>query len=80
MLGNSLSQLEGLVRTLVEENRVLLSANAQLASELASFKEENETLQLSALEQDDQQSATLARIQALVALAGGESSQSPVSS
>ena len=80
MLENSLSQLEGLVRTLVEENRVLLSANAQLATELASFKEENETLQLSALEQDDQQSATLARIQALVALAGGESSRSPVNS
>lgn len=80
MLENSLSQLEGLVRTLVEENRVLLSANAQLAAELASFKEENETLQLSALEQDDQQSATLARIQALVVLAGGESSRSPVSS
>lgn len=80
MLENSLSQLEGLVRTLVEENRVLLSANAQLATELASFKEENETLQLSALEQDDQQSATLARIQALVALAVGESSRSPVSS
>ena len=34
MLENSLSQLEGLVRTLVEENRVLLSANAQLAAEL----------------------------------------------
>ena len=80
MLENSLSQLEGLVRTLVEENRVLLSANAQLAAELASFEEENETLQLSALEQDDQQSATLARIQALVALASGESSRSPVSS
>ena len=80
MLENSLSQLEGHVRTLVEENRVLLSANAQLATELASFKEENETLQLSALEQDDQQSETLARIQALVALAGGESSRSPVSS
>ena len=80
MLENSLSQLEGLVRTLVEENRVLLSANAQLATELASFKEENETLQLSALEQDDQQSATLARIQALVALASGESNRSPVSS
>ena len=69
-----------MLEPLVEENRVLLSANAQLATELASFKEENETLQLSALEQDDQQSATLARIQALVALAGGESSRSPVSS
>ncbi len=80
MLENSLSQLEALVRTLVEENRVLLSANAQLAAELASFKEENETLQLSALEQDDQQSTTLARIQALVALVSGESSQGPVNS
>ena len=80
MLENSLSQLEALVRTLVEENRVLLSANAQLAAELASFKEENETLQLSALEQDDQQSTTLARIQALVALVSVESSQGPVNS
>ena len=80
MLENSLSQLEALVRTLVEENRVLLCANAQLAAELASFKEENETLQLSALEQDDQQSTTLARIQALVALVSGESSQGPVNS
>ena len=80
MLENSLSQLEALVRTLVEENRVLLSANAQLAAELASFKEENETLQLSALEQDDQQSTTLARIQALVALVSGESSQGLVNS
>lgn len=78
MLENSLSQLEGLVRALVEENRVLLSANAQLAAELAGFKAENETLQLSALEQNDQQSATLARIQALVALASGESSQGSV--
>ncbi len=80
MLENSLGQLETLVRTLVEENRVLLSANAQLAAELASFKEENETLQLNALEQDDQQSTTLARIQALVALASGESSQGSVNS
>lgn len=80
MLENSLGQLETLVRTLVEENRVLLSANAQLAAELASFKEENEILQLNALEQDDQQSTTLARIQALVALASGESSQGSVNS
>lgn len=80
MLESSLGQLETLVRTLVEENRVLLSANAQLAAELASFKEENETLQLNALEQDDQQSTTLARIQALVALASGESSQGSVNS
>ena len=80
MLENSLGQLETLVRTLVEENRVLLSTNAQLAAELSSFKEENETLQLNALEQDDQQSTTLARIQALVALASGESSQGSVTS
>ena len=66
MLENSLSQLEGLVRTLVEENRVLLSANAQLATELASFKEENETLQLSLMEQEEKNGSTAARLQALV--------------
>ncbi|MBP8170855.1 MAG: hypothetical protein KAX90_01045 [Pseudomonas sp.] len=80
MLENSLNQLEALVRTLLEENQVLLSANAQLAAELACCKEENDTLQLSALEQDDQQAAALARIQALVALAGGANSRTPVNS
>ncbi|WP_137886675.1 hypothetical protein [Pseudomonas sp. 2FE] len=69
MLEKSLSQLEQLVGELVLANQALLSANAQLSAELAQVKDENENLQLSALEQDDLQSATLARIQALVELA-----------
>ncbi|WP_137818745.1 hypothetical protein [Pseudomonas sp. 2FG] len=69
MLEKSLSQLEQLVGELVLANQALLSANVQLSAELAQVKDENESLQLSALEQDDLQSATLVRIQALVELA-----------
>lgn len=69
MLENSLSQLEQLVGDLVRENEALLGANAQLRAELAQVKEENDSLQLSALEQEELHGATAARIQALVALA-----------
>lgn len=69
MLENSLSQLEQLVGDLVRENEALLGANAQLRAELAQVKEENDSLQLSALEQEELHGATAARIQALVTLA-----------
>lgn len=71
MLENSLSQLERLVGELVQENKALLGANAQLSAELAQVKDENETLQLSALEHEELHSSTAARIQALVDLASG---------
>lgn len=71
MLKNSLSQLEQLVGELVQEKKALLSANAQLSAELAQVKDENETLQLSALEQEELHSSAAARIQALVELASG---------
>jgi hypothetical protein len=73
MLENSLSQLEQLVSDLVQANKALQSANAQLSSELAQIKDENETLQLSAIEQEELHSATTTRIQALVELASGSS-------
>ncbi|WP_079201232.1 hypothetical protein [Pseudomonas sp. CC6-YY-74] len=73
MLENSLSQLEQLVSDLVQANKVLQSANAQMSSELAQIKDENETLQLSAIEQEELHSATIVRIQALVELATGSS-------
>ena len=69
MLEQSLKQLEQLVTDLVHANQSLHSDNAQLTAQLQQIKEENESLQLSALEQDDQHSATIARIQALVAVA-----------
>lgn len=79
MLEKSLSQLEQLVGDLVRENKALLSTQAHLRAELAQVKEENETLQLSALEQEELHGATAARIQALVELAGGSAQASPVS-
>jgi hypothetical protein len=76
MLENSLSQLERLVGDLVQENRALLSANAQLSAELAQAKDENDSLQLSALEQEELHGATAARIQALVELASSSAKPS----
>lgn len=73
MLENSLSQLEQLVSDLVQANKALQSASAQMSSELAQIKDENETLQLSAIEQEELHSATIVRIQALVELATGSS-------
>ncbi len=75
MLENSLSQLEQLVGELVAENKALLGANAQLSVELAQVKDENETLQLSALEQEELHGSTAARIQALVELASGSTAK-----
>ena len=66
MLEKSLSQLEELVAELLLANQTLLSSNARLSAELAQIKDENDNLQLNALEQDELQSATVARIQALV--------------
>jgi cell division protein ZapB len=66
MLEASLNQLESLVNELVKHNRELAERNAQLAGELAQAKDDNDTLQLSLLEQEEKQGATAARIQALV--------------
>ncbi|UTW08667.1 hypothetical protein [Pseudomonas benzenivorans] len=69
MLENNLSQLEQLVGDLVQENKALQEANQQIRSELAQLKDENDALQMSALEQEELHSTTAARIQALVELA-----------
>jgi cell division septum initiation protein DivIVA len=66
MLDASLSQLEKLVGDLVQHNQDLQNTNAQLAAELAQAKDDNDSLQLSLLEQEEKQGATAARIQALV--------------
>ena len=66
MLEASLSQLEQLVSDLVQQKQELLDANEQLNTELAQARDENESLQLSLMEQEEKQGATAARIQALV--------------
>jgi phage shock protein A len=71
MLEASLSQLEQLVGDLVQQNQDLQNTNAQLATELAQAKDDNDSLQLSLMEQEDKHGATAARIQALVDRATG---------
>lgn len=73
MLNASLQQLEDLVSGLVQRNQELHAeqqrlqqACASLEGELARVKDENDTLQLSLLEQEEQHGDTVARIQALV--------------
>ncbi|MFK3973154.1 hypothetical protein ACI2KS_20755 [Pseudomonas sp. NPDC087358] len=66
MLEASLSQLEKLVSDLVQQNQELQNTNTQLAEELKQARDDNDSLQLSLLEQEEKQGATAARIQALV--------------
>lgn len=70
MLEASLNQIEQLVTDLLQKNTQLTEQNAALGQELAQAKEENETLQLSLMEQEDQQGSTAARLQALLERAG----------
>jgi phage shock protein A len=66
MLEASLSQLEKLVSDLVQHNQELQNTNAQLAEALKQARDDNDSLQLSLMEQEEKQGATAARIQALV--------------
>ncbi|WP_138738365.1 hypothetical protein [Pseudomonas sp. FSL W7-0098] len=66
MIESSLSKLEQLVSDLVQQKQELLDANEQLSTELAQARDENESLQLTLMEQEEKQGATAARIQALV--------------
>lgn len=66
MMESSLSKLEQLVSDLVQQKQELLDTNTSLNAELAQAKDENESLQLSLMEQEEKQGATAARIQALV--------------
>lgn len=73
MLENTLVQLERVVADLLQRNQALTESCNQLQQELRQIREENENLQLAALEQEEKQAATLARLQALVERAGASS-------
>lgn len=70
MFETTLSQLEQAVSHLIEQNQALQSRCATLESQLQQVQEENDTLQLTALEQEEQQNASLARLQALLQRTG----------
>ena len=55
MIESSLSKLEQLVSDLVQQKQELLDTNAALNAELAQAKDDNESLQLSLMEQEEKQ-------------------------
>ncbi|GAB3390570.1 hypothetical protein [Azotobacter armeniacus] len=73
MLETTLAQLERVVADLLQQNRTLTENCNQLEQELRQAREENDNLQLAALEQEEKQAAALARLQALVERAGASS-------
>ena len=70
MFESTLSQLEQAVSQLLEQNQALHGRCAALESQLQQLQEVNDTLQLTALEQEEQQNASLARLQALLQRTG----------
>lgn len=73
MLETTLAQLEALVADLLQQNQKLTANCQQLEEQLRQAREENDSLQMTALEQEEQQSATLGRLQALLQRAGASS-------
>jgi len=73
MLETTLAQLEHVVADLLQQNQTLTENCKQLEQELHQMREENDNLQLAALEQEEKQAATRARLQALVERASASS-------
>ncbi|MCY1409738.1 hypothetical protein D3C76_577330 [compost metagenome] len=66
MLDATLEQLEQLIGELLQQNKQLSAANGELQQQLQVAREENDTLQLSLLEQEEKHGATAARLQTLI--------------
>lgn len=66
MLATTLTQLEQLIDALLLQNREHQDTIARLESELRQSRDDNDNLQLANLEQEEQLSATLERLQAMV--------------
>ena len=76
MLENTLERLETLVAELLQQNQACARQPRPASAAAAPGHRENETLQLSMLEQEEKQSGTQARLEALVERL---SAQQPVS-
>ena len=73
MLEATLTQLEQLVTDLLQQNQAHSESISRLEQELSQLKDENDSLQLAAMEQDEKVSETLVRLQALVSRGGRDS-------
>lgn len=70
MLETTLTQLERLVTELLEQNRTQGERLERLEQELQQVKDENDSLQLAAMEQEEQMNSTLGRLQAILQRSG----------
>ncbi len=70
MLETTLTQLERLVTDLLEQNRTQNENITRLEQELQQVKDENDSLQLAAMEQEEQLSSTVGRLQAILQRSG----------
>jgi len=73
MLDTALPKLEQLIDQLIEKNTALSadvtrlnSQNEELASQVKQLEDDSETMQLEALEQEEQHASTLSKINAIV--------------
>ncbi|WP_271411958.1 hypothetical protein [Pseudomonas sp. Q1-7] len=66
MLDNTLVQLEELVSELLQQNQAIAEDNARIRAELRKAREENDSLQLAMMEQEEKNNAAAERLQALV--------------
>lgn len=66
MLETTLTQLERLIDDLLQKNRAYQEDITRLEGELRQLRDDNDNLQLANLEQEEQLSATLERLQALL--------------
>ena len=66
MLETTLTQLERLIDDLLQQNRAQQETITRLEAELSQLRDDNDTLQLTNMEQEEQLSGTLQRLQAML--------------
>lgn len=66
MLETTLTQLERLIDDLLQQNRSQQEAIARLEADLSQLRDDNDTLQLANMEQEEQLNGTLERLQAIL--------------
>lgn len=72
MLETTLTQLERLVDELLQQNRSQQEAVTRLEAEISQLRDDNDTLQLTNMEQEEQLTGTLERLQAMLQRSGAE--------
>ena len=77
MLETTLTQLERLIDDLLQQNRTQQEKIAGLEAELRQLRDDNDTLQLTNLEQEEQLGSTLERLQAMLQRGSNEPVVSP---